>query len=187
MNTTPAFLLSSTTPFGPVSIVWRGTPDRPRVSRIFLSHGDVGSEASARDTFEDLRRGTAPAVAELLHDLRYYLEGEVVLFELDDLALGACTEFQRRVLLAEFGIPRGYVSTYGRIARHLGVEGGARAVGNALAQNPFPIVIPCHRAIRSNGELGGYQGGAAMKRALLVMEGVEISDRGRVVRPRFYY
>ncbi|MGC9347484.1 MAG: methylated-DNA--[protein]-cysteine S-methyltransferase [Anaerolineae bacterium] len=186
MTANPIFLLSSATPFGTVSIVWQGAPRRPIVNRIFLSHGDAGSEARAQAMFDDLRPGTDPAVDELLQDIRRYLEGEVVPLKLDLLALDACSDFQRRVLLAEYAIPRGYVSTYGRIAHHLGVRGGARAVGNALARNPFPIVIPCHRAIRSDGELGGYQGGTAMKRALLVMEGVEVSGSGRVVRSQFH-
>jgi methylated-DNA-[protein]-cysteine S-methyltransferase len=79
------------------------------------------------------------------------------------------------------------VSTYGRIARHLAIPGGARAVGRALARNPFPIIIPCHRAIRSDGRLGGFQGGPAMKRALLELEGVECSSTGRVSAERLYY
>ena len=89
--------------------------------------------------------------------------------------------------MAEYGIPRGWVSTYRRIAGYLGVPDGARAVGNALANNPFPIVIPCHRAIRSNGELGGYRGGLEMKRKLLEMEGIEVSASGRVITDRVYY
>ena len=91
------------------------------------------------------------------------------------------------MLLAEYGIPRGWVSTYGRIATHLGVPGGARAVGNALGSNPFPIVIPCHRAVRADGRLGGFRGGVEMKRALLTMEGVEVSQAGKVLTDRFYY
>ncbi len=64
---------------------------------------------------------------------------------------------------------------------------GARVVGNALARNPFPIIIPCHRAIKSNGALGGFQGGIKMKRALLELEGIEFSERGMVVTKRIYY
>jgi methylated-DNA-[protein]-cysteine S-methyltransferase len=79
------------------------------------------------------------------------------------------------------------VSTYGRLARQAGAEGGARAAGRALAENPFPIVVPCHRTVRSNGDLGGYQGGVQMKRALLEMEGVAFDERGRVVLHRVYY
>jgi methylated-DNA-[protein]-cysteine S-methyltransferase len=89
--------------------------------------------------------------------------------------------------LAEHRIPRGWVSTYGRIAKSLAVPRGARAVGSALSHNPFPIIIPCHRALRSNGELGGFQGGLAMKRALLELEGVQFSPTGRVLTDRVYY
>jgi len=62
----------------------------------------------------------------------------------------------------------------------------ARAVGNALAGNPFPIFVPCHRAIRSDRTLGGYQGGAAMKRALLEMEGLAVSNKGKVISDSLY-
>lgn len=101
--------------------------------------------------------------------------------------MDACSDFQREVLLAEHGIPRGMVSTYGRIARRVGRATAARAVGTALARNPFPIVIPCHRAIRSDGTLGGYLGGLPMKRALLEMEEIVVSKEGKVVDPKYYY
>ena len=91
------------------------------------------------------------------------------------------------MLEAEHGIPRGRVSSYGLIAARIGSPGGARAVGRALATNPFPIVVPCHRAIRSDGRLGGFQGGAGMKRALLEQEGIAVSPEGRVVRPPWHY
>jgi methylated-DNA-[protein]-cysteine S-methyltransferase len=60
-------------------------------------------------------------------------------------------------------------------------------VGNALANNPFPLIVPCHRAIRSDGHVGGYQGGPEMKRALLKNEGITIDQLGRVECPRFHY
>jgi methylated-DNA-[protein]-cysteine S-methyltransferase len=60
-------------------------------------------------------------------------------------------------------------------------------VGGALSRNPFPIVIPCHRAIRSDGHLGGFQGGREMKQALLELEGVEVTPPGKVTTDRFYY
>ena len=81
--------------------------------------------------------------------------------------------------MAEYRIPRGRISTYGRIAKHIGAPGAARAVGTALATNPFPIVIPCHRALRADGGVGGYQGGAKMKRSLLEMEGIAFDDSGK--------
>jgi len=63
----------------------------------------------------------------------------------------------------------------------------AWAVGTALATNPFPIIIPCHHAIRSDGTLGGYQGGLAMKRALLEMEGILFDSSSHVVTEDLYY
>ena len=95
--------------------------------------------------------------------------------------------FEQGVLRAEHGIPRGKVSTYQRIARHLGSAQAARAVGTALAHNPFPIIVPCHRAIRSDGTLGGFQGGVEMKRVLLEMEGGLIDGSGRVVPRELFY
>ena len=82
---------------------------------------------------------------------------------------------------------RGKVSTYQRIAGHLDNPQAARAVGTALAHNPFPIIVPCHRAIRSDGALGGFQGGAEMKRALLEMEGVLADGSDRVVPGQLFY
>jgi methylated-DNA-[protein]-cysteine S-methyltransferase len=97
------------------------------------------------------------------------------------------SSFQKKVLQAEYGIPRGWISTYGKIANHIGNINAARAVGRALASNPFPIAIPCHRAIRKNGELGGYQGGVEMKRSLLKMEGIKFTISGRALLDKIYY
>ena len=71
--------------------------------------------------------------------------------------------------------------TYGGVATAVGVSGGARAGGNVMAGNFFPLVIPCHRVIRSDGSLGGFGGGLAMKRALLEREGVAFDRKGCVV------
>ena len=98
-----------------------------------------------------------------------------------------CTEFQQKVLRAEHGIPRGAVSTYQRIARHVGRPKGARAVGNALATNPFPIIIPCHRAIRTDLTIERYQGGIQMKQTLLQMEGIDFENTGHVATKNFVY
>lgn len=101
--------------------------------------------------------------------------------------LGMCGEFQQRVLHAEHAIPMGRVSTYKLVAAYLGVRAAARAVGNASANNPFPLIVPCHRAIRSDHRLGGYQGGLEMKRPLLCKERVAFDDSGRVQCSLFQY
>jgi len=85
--------------------------------------------------------------------------------------LRRASPFQRRVLAAARRIPRGRVASYGEIARRIGSPGASRAVGQALGRNPVPIVIPCHRVVAGAGRLGGYVGGAAIKRKLLALGG----------------
>jgi methylated-DNA-[protein]-cysteine S-methyltransferase len=81
--------------------------------------------------------------------------------------------FEREVLAELRRIPAGQVRTYQQVALALGEPGGARAVGSACARNPLPLLIPCHRVVRSDGGLGGYslRGGVALKRRLLREEG----------------
>jgi len=90
-------------------------------------------------------------------------------------------------LLAQHAIPRGKVSTYGLIAVHVGAPGGARAVGNVMAINPYPLIIPCHRTVLSDCRLGGFQSGITMKKALLTQEGVMFDQNGRVVCRQLHY
>jgi methylated-DNA-[protein]-cysteine S-methyltransferase len=84
------------------------------------------------------------------------------------------------VLEACSDIPVGEVRTYGGLASECGSPGAARAVGSAMAQNPVPGLVPCHRVVRGDGRLGEYSaGGSARKKAMLVREGVAVND-GRV-------
>jgi methylated-DNA-[protein]-cysteine S-methyltransferase len=164
--------------FGTFRLAWQETERGPKVHRVLFPHEQTPAGASSL---------SCPAIAEVGERILSFLEGKAVDFDLDMITLERCSEFQKRVLLAEYRIPRGWISTYGRIARHLGMPGGARAVGGALARNPFPIIIPCHRAIGANSELGGFRGGLEMKRALLELEGVEFSQTGKVLTDRIYY
>jgi methylated-DNA-[protein]-cysteine S-methyltransferase len=173
--------------FGTLSIVWREASDGPKVCRLLLPGERIPAEEVRGTTCNGIAPHSCPVVRELADQIRSFLKGEVVDFRLSLIDLEQCSEFQRRVLLAEYEIPRGWVSTYGRIARSLGVPNAARAVGTALARNPFPIIIPCHRTVRSNGDLGGFGGGLKMKRELLELEGVQFSTTGRVLTDRFYY
>ena len=88
-----------------------------------------------------------------------------------DLALDLrATEFQRAVYDALLRIPYGETRTYADIAREIGSPRALRAVGAANGANPIPLVIPCHRVVRTGGHLGGYGGGLPLKRRLLAME-----------------
>ena len=175
------------TRFGPVVILWETRLDCPMVRQILISRQGRSAEIILKEQFPDSAPSSCGLIDDLAERIAAFLDGADVRFALEPVRLDLCPPFQQRALLAEYGIPRGSVSTYRRMAAHLGVPGGARAVGNALATNPFPIVIPCHRAIRSDGTLGGYQGGIAMKKALLMQEGVEIDERGRVLSPNLCY
>ena len=99
--------------------------------------------------------------------LKDYLDGVPVRFSLESLDLGQCYEFQKRVLMKAREIPRGMVVSYGRLAELIETPRAARAVGTALAKNPFPLILPCHRVIKSTGHLGQFGGGTDLKKTLL--------------------
>ena len=89
--------------------------------------------------------------------------------------LSSLTSFQRSVLQKTSEIPRGEVRTYAWVAREIGNPRAVRAVGSALANNPVPLFIPCHRVVRSDGVIGNYgMGGPREKRRLLRLEGVAV-------------
>lgn len=102
-------------------------------------------------------------------ELEQYFAGRRREFELQ-LDRRLTGGFVRRVLDATARIPYGSVSTYGRVAVEAGSPRGSRAAGNALGANPLPIVVPCHRVVRTGGQLGGYGGGPERKRILLAVE-----------------
>jgi methylated-DNA-[protein]-cysteine S-methyltransferase len=85
--------------------------------------------------------------------------------------------FQDQVLRLVSKVPRGKVTTYKELARAVGRPKAWRAVANALAGNPHPVKIPCHRVVRSDGAVGGYRSGVRRKIELLSGEGVEIRER----------
>ena len=91
-----------------------------------------------------------------------------------DLDLSEFSEFEKSVFQITQKIPIGKISTYGQIARVMGNIKYARAVGNALHKNPYPIIIPCHRVIKSNGEIGGFAKGVDIKIEILNNEKVKV-------------
>jgi len=173
--------------FGMFALLWADYGGLPKVCRVLLSKPGLPAEEAVKKQCPGKESSGCGEIGKIADEIEAFLLGEDVSFSLDKIRLDNCTFFQQEVLRAEHGIPRGYVSTYKRIAGHLGRPTSARAVGTALATNPFPIIIPCHRAIRSDGRLGGYQGGLGMKRKLLEMEGVDIADTGCVSTLKYFY
>lgn len=140
------------------------------IAMISLGDDDTHLEAELRRDYpraELLRNKQVPrAWIEVLRD--YLSERGTSL----DLPVEVeATDFQRRVWLALQAIPYGSTRTYGEIATSLGyAKTAARAVGHACASNPVSLVIPCHRAVRNDGGLGGYRWGLDRKRALIDQE-----------------
>jgi methylated-DNA-[protein]-cysteine S-methyltransferase len=113
---------------------------------------------------------SAPRLDPLARELDGYFAGRLKEFEFrqDWTLIGP---FASRVLSAAAAIPYGGVLTYSEVAGKAGSPRGSRAAGNALGSNPIPIVVPCHRVLRTGGSLGGYAGGLERKRLLLELEG----------------
>lgn len=127
--------------------------------------GGVGSGAGegASSPAERTAAGAARQIAE-------YLCGERRSFDLG-LDLEEMPPFRRRVLEELARIPYGETVSYGELAERCGRPAAARAVGNAVGRNPAPVVLPCHRVIRSDGSPGAYGGGRERKQRLLRLEG----------------
>jgi methylated-DNA-[protein]-cysteine S-methyltransferase len=115
---------------------------------------------------------TGPWNRPLLRRLAAYAAGEPVDFRDVPVDPGPLADFARRVLAQCRGIPYGQTRTYGQLAAAAGSPRAARAVGNCMAANRIPLIVPCHRVVCANGEIGSFSapGGAATKRRLLAME-----------------
>ena len=116
----------------------------------------------------------SPLLCEARRQIREYLSGQRKAFELPLAPAG--TAFQRRCFDALRAIPYGTAISYAGEALVIGRPGACRAVGSANGKNPLPILIPCHRVLRSGGKLGGYSAGLEIKRKLLALEGIPYTE-----------
>ena len=155
-------------PFGPLLVA--ATPQG--LVRVNLPAYDP------EQTLEELAARISPRVLEAparLDDARreldLYFEGKLTEFDLP-LDWRLTDGFRKKVQRAIARIPYGKTRSYTEIARSAGNERAVRAAGTACGSNPLPIVVPCHRVLRSGGALGGYGGGLPAKRTLLELEGV---------------
>ena len=136
--------------------------------RICLSQ--LGTDEDAFVAECERRLGTKPVRAEntgLERSIAERLGADTTVpFDLD-----RSTPFQRQVLQEVASIPRGQVRTYGQVAAAVGRPRAARAVGEVMRTNPIPVLIPCHRVVRSGGQLGNYSPRPELKRHFLIEEG----------------
>jgi len=86
-------------------------------------------------------------------------------------------------------VPEGKVTTYGDLAKAVGLENGQRVIGMIMKKNPFPVIVPCHRVVKSDGKIGGYVYGERVKSHMLLKEGIKIKD-GKIIdfdKEKFYF
>ncbi|MEH6359007.1 MAG: methylated-DNA--[protein]-cysteine S-methyltransferase [Pseudomonadales bacterium] len=112
-------------------------------------------------------------LVDCVKQLDAYFTGELTEFDLPLVYSG--TDFQQQVMHALRDIPFGETCSYGELAKKVGRDGAARAVGSANRRNPLPIIVPCHRVIGANGDLTGFAGGLDIKRKLLSIEGADVA------------
>jgi O-6-methylguanine DNA methyltransferase len=170
------------TPIGPAFVTYNDYG----VSAVMRAPSEADFERQFRLRFgRPLRR-----VAELPTGLRHMLHQQLSSARRSppQLDLRRLSEFERAVLLKVLQIPRGEVRPYAWVAREIGSPKAVRAVGSALGRNPMPLLIPCHRVVRSDGSAGEYIFGSEAKRAVLAAEGVDVEGLEELARSgtRYY-
>ncbi len=178
------YYFSFETEMGEISFVWSlGSNKRICVNRIFLS-GEVSASIKVERVLSNVVFKSDERLKVASRKIQGYLRGEEVNLPLEIISWGILSEFQKKVFHVQLSVPKGRVNSYAWLAEKVGVK-AFQAVGRALGSNPFPILIPCHRTVRKNGEIGGFTSGAKIKARLLKLEGVEVDSRGRVRKECF--
>ncbi len=145
------------------------------VCSVKAGRDDAGLVRALRAEFPRATIARAARARRYLDALNGHLSGQEVKFPLDI----AGTDFQMKVWTALRDIPRGETRSYYEVAEMVGEPRAVRAVANACASNPVPLIVPCHRVIRKDGSLGGYGLGIGRKKTLLSSEGALPSSAGR--------
>lgn len=170
------------TPLGACGIAWRVPVDSdslPVVTGVQLPEATLEATESriARKTGSNQRSAPPPEIAAIIEKIRKHLQGEVQDFRGIALDLENFDPFFRQIYEATREIPAGQTRTYGDIAKAVGQPAAAQEVGQAMAKNPVPIIVPCHRVAAAGGKLGGFSapGGPATKAKLLAIEGAQVN------------
>ena len=87
---------------------------------------------------------------------------------------------EQRVYKKLLDVPKGQITTYGELAKAVGLKNGQRVIGKIMNNNPYPVIVPCHRVVKSDGKVGGYAFGQNIKKNMLLNEGIKL-DRDRIV------
>ena len=158
------------TAIGRCGVAWS---DRGLVGVQLPEAGDTATHERMLQRFPAAaERPPPPQVRLAIDSIVALLQGEPSDLSAIELDMEDVAPFHRRVYEVARTIPPGKTLAYGEVAARLGAAGAARAVGQALGHNPFPIVVPCHRVVSAGGKIGGFSahGGTATKRRMLAIE-----------------
>ena len=173
----------TSSPIGEITIIWRKKPQF-QIEEIIISNPNQTSSQIAKEKYE--KEGElainkkSKQLNKVLREMENYFNEKDYKFSLKYLNLDKLKPFQRAVLEAEFKTEKGTVNTYKDLAKEIGSPKAYRAVGSALAKNPFPIIIPCHRTVKGDRTIGGFSGfagGLESKKTLLELDGLMIQGK----------
>ena len=163
-----------------IGIVWQSKGSKPQIERIILPCSKTELLAKIKKEFPEVIKKEQKIPDRIATQITEFYSGKRIKFDLSLLNLKKLSGFSAKVLKYNCKIPYGKVATYSGLAAAVGSPLAARAVGTALANNPFPLIIPCHRVVRADRTLGGFGGGIKMKKGLLLREGINIDKNGYV-------
>lgn len=170
-----------------IGLVWDDAIKKTRVEYIYLPNPMLPIKDRIIKDYPEIKK-TARKIPGGIDDsiAKLYL-GQKEKIDLSILNWSGLSEFSAKVLKQAYKIPHGKVATYSGLAAKVGNPGAARAVGTALANNPFPIIVPCHRVVRADGRPGQFGGGSDMKKQLLEKEGIILNTQGKVPLKYLHY
>jgi len=169
-----------------IGLVWDYAGKKPRVEYIYLPNRKRKLKERIIKDFPEINKIPRRIPGSIDGRIAKLYFGKKENVDLSLLNLSQLTDFSAQVLKQACKIQRGKVASYSGLAVKIGAKGAARAVGTALANNPFPLIMPCHRVVRTDGSLGGFGGGLAMKKELLTKEGISL-DRNRRVPAKYFW
>ena len=170
------------TAIGPCGVAWAAHGLR----RLQLPERDRTATAKRLGARAAAAREIPTEIDRLIADIQSYMNGRRTDFSAITLDLTGIDVFEQQVFAAARRIPWGETTSYGELAQQIGAPQAARAVGRALARNPVPIIVPCHRILAKGHRVGGFSayGGAFTKQHLLALEGVRV-EAGTPLFPGF--
>lgn len=166
------------TEIGEVALTWDSKDEI--IKQVILPDFNTGKYNYSKSMYHGVVQEDNPSeyITSLIESIQQITQGIEVKFTPEQMDLSELTDFQREVLLKQLEIPHKKVTSYKKLATLIGRNKSARPLANALASNPFPLIIPCHRTLRSDWKIGGYSGtnDGTIKQKILENEGVQFEN-----------